>query len=153
MEAIRANVIDLRVITAGIQDALGTSLEQDATMQILFVPGDANDLSGGGPDFATFIGSVPIVITSSSIPNRLNVVSSLGTFKQAGPNLVLLPGSITAIPEPSAFLAVGAVVAIVILSRGWRRACKTRIAKCFVPMKNVGGGGLLKTERRHGVIR
>jgi hypothetical protein len=70
---------------------------------------------------ATFIGSVPIAITSSSNPNRLNVVSSVGTFNQAGPNLVLSPGSITAIPEPSAFLAVGAIAAVAILSRGWRR--------------------------------
>lgn len=71
---------------------------------------------------ANLTGSIPIVITSSSNPNRLTVVGSSGTFQQAGPNLVLLPGSITAIPEPSGFLAIGLVAAVALLVRRWRCA-------------------------------
>jgi len=57
----------------------------------------------------SFTGTTPVAVTSNSLPLQFNVVTSDGTFKDSGlvSQLIVRPGSITAVPEPSSLVLLG----------------------------------------------
>ncbi|MCA9169022.1 MAG: hypothetical protein KDB23_15215 [Planctomycetales bacterium] len=65
----------------------------------------------------SLVGPVPIVVSDDSYLNLLNIVTDTDIFQVEQPGLVLRPGSISAVPEVSAFAAVGMVFGIGVVRR------------------------------------